>query len=316
MRADQITLRQLRYLTAIAQTAHFRRAAEQCGVSQPSLSAQIQSLEDTLGIHLVERGRSGVSLTPVGREVVSRARNVLEDVRAIADLASQARDDLIGTIRLGAKPTLGPYLLPHVASALRSRHRDLKLYIREAPPRDLERELSEGMHDIILSQLPLVGSEFIARPLFREPLYLAMDTDHPLARKDRIRSGDLKGLEMLSLSPSYHLHAQINDLCREHGARMNREYEGTSLDALRQMVGMGMGVTILPALYVNSELKPGAEVIVRRFSFGAPYRSISLVWRKSAGRAPAYEQIAETMREVATGLIDAMAAREDGALIT
>lgn len=307
MNADQITLRQLRYLTAVAETSHFRRAADRCGVSQPSLSAQIQALEEALGVLLVERSRSGVSLTPIGREVISRSRVVLEDVRAIADLAAQARDDLIGTIRLGAKPTLGPYLLPHLVAALHRRHRALKLYIREAPPLDLERELGEGVHDIILSQLPVVGSEYVARALFREPLYLALAADHPLADRDAISSGDMKGLEMLSLSPSYHLHGQINDLCRDHGAVMKREYEGTSLDALRQMVGMGMGVTILPALYVNSELKPGSDVVVRRFSFGNPYRSISLVWRKSAGRARAYEQIAETIRTVAAELFESMA---------
>jgi len=164
----------------------------------------------------------------------------------------------------------------------------------------------EGVQAIILSELPVVGAEYVARPLFRETLYLALAADHPLAAKDVVSSSDMKGLEMLSLSPSYHLHGQINDLCRDHGAVLKREYEGTSLDALRQMVGMGMGVTILPALYVNSELKPGSDVVVRLFAFGAPYRSISLVWRKSAGRAQAYEQIAESIRTVAAGLFENM----------
>lgn len=306
MNTDQITLRQLRYLTAVAQTAHFRRAAEQCGVSQPSLSAQIQTLEETLGVLLVERSRSGTHLTPVGRDIVARSRVIADEVRSIADLASQARDDLVGTIRLGAKPTLGPYLLPHLVADLRQQNRSLKLYIREAPPVDLERQLAEGVHDIILSQLPVVGAEFVARPLFREPLYLALPADHPLSSNQKIRSQDLKGVEMLSLSPAYHLHSQITDLCLRHGAILNREYEGTSLDALRQMVGMGMGVTILPALYINSEIRPGAEVVIRRFSFGAPYRSISLVWRKSAGRARNYQQIADAASEVATGILDQM----------
>ncbi len=313
MDAEKITLKQLRRLVALAETGHFRRAAERCGVSQPSLSAQIEALEEALGVRLVERGGAGATLTPVGREVVARARIALEAAQGVADLAAAAREGPVGAIRLGAKPTLGPYLLPHVVAALHAKRRALKLYIREAPPRVLERELAEGVHDVILAQLPAAGAELEARPLFREPLYLAVAADHPLAAKRRIASEDLAGLEVLSLSPAFHLHDQIEALARAHGARLNRDYEGTSLDALRQMAGMGMGVTILPALYAHSEIREGSEVVVRRFAFGAPYRTIGLVWRKSAGRAPAYEEIAETAREVAAALIARIGAATRGA---
>lgn len=294
-----ITLRQLRYLTALADTSHFRRAAERVGVSQPSLSTQIQSLEDTLGLPLVERGRGAVRLTPIGRDIVARAREVLEDVQGIVDLAGSARDGLVGTIRLGAKPTLGPYLMPQVVGALHSAHPDLRLYIRETPPRALEQELAHGTHDVILAQLPVTGADFAVERLFREPLMLTLPSDHPLASKPEILCADLAGLQVLSLSPEYHLHDQINALTREMGASLQRDYEGTSLDALRQMVGMGMGVTFLPALYVRSEITGRAtEVVVRPLKDRKIWRSVGLVWRKKAGRTEGYRQIAAVIRDV------------------
>jgi LysR family hydrogen peroxide-inducible transcriptional activator len=293
------TFRQLKYLAALAETSHFRRAAERVGVSQPSLSAQIQALEEALGLAVVERGRGAVRLTPVGREVVKRAREVLRDVQSIVDLATEARDGLVGTIRLGAKPTLGPYLLPHVVGALHSAHPDLRLYIRENAPRALEQELAVGTHDVILAQLPVSGADFETERLFREPLYLALPADHPLAAHDAIDCVDLQGLQVLSLSPDYHLHDQISALARDFGAVLLGDYEGTSLDALRQMVGMGMGVTFLPALYVRSEISGrGAEVAVRPLKGRRITRSVGLVWRKRGGSTTAYRQIAELIRDV------------------
>ncbi len=294
-----ITLRQLKCLDALAETAHFRRAAERLGVSQPSLSAQIQAIELALGLALVERARGAVRLTPVGREVLTRARSVLRDVQEIVDLAGEARDGLTGTIRLGAKPTLGPYLLPHVVGALHGDHPDLRLYIRETSPRLLEQELTNGTHDVILAQLPVAGADFVTERLFREPLYLALPADHPLAAHKAVETSSLKGLQVLALSPDYHLHDQISALTRDFGAVLQRDYEGTSLDALRQMVGMGMGVTFLPALYVRSEIAGReAEVVVRPLARRKITRSVGLAWRKRAGGAAGYTRIAQVIREV------------------
>jgi LysR family hydrogen peroxide-inducible transcriptional activator len=293
------TLRQFRYLVALDDTAHFRRAAERVGVSQPSLSAQIQALEEALGLPLVERGRGGVRLTPMGREITQRARDVLDEVQGIVDLAGAARDGLVGTIRLGAKPTLGPYLLPHVVGALHQAHPDLRLYIRESNPRLLEQELGRGTHDVILAQLPVAGADFETERLFREPLYLALPADHRLARAEAVQPDDLRGEALLALNPDYHLHDQIAQIARDFGATLQRDYEGTSLDALRQMVGMGMGVTFLPALYVRSEISGrGAEVAVRPLKGRKITRAIGLAWRKRAGRATGYRQIAAVIREV------------------
>ncbi|MEM1277997.1 MAG: hydrogen peroxide-inducible genes activator [Pseudomonadota bacterium] len=300
METANITLRHLRYLIALSDTEHFRRAAERCGVSQPSLSAQIQNIEGVLGVQLVERGRSGVALTPIGREIVLRARSVLENVQDIADLAASAQHGLVGTIKLGAKPTLGPYLLPHIVTRLHRENPSLKLYVREGAPRELEFELANGLHDVILAQLPVVGAELTTRRLFREPLYLALPADHPLAQHKIVPVKALVGLQVLSLNPHYHLHDQISGLCSEFGASLLRDYEGTSLDALRTMVGMGMGVTFLPALYAQSEIGPHSEVVTRPIERRSIHRSIGLVWRKSAGRARAYHAIADLIHEIAS----------------
>ncbi|MEM8790679.1 MAG: hydrogen peroxide-inducible genes activator [Pseudomonadota bacterium] len=299
MEINDITLRQLRYLLALADTEHFRRAAERCGVSQPSLSAQIQNIEAALGIQLVERGRSGVALTPIGRDVVARAQRVIESVQDIADLAASAQHGMIGTIKLGVKPTLGPYLLPHIVTKLHRENPSLKLYVREGAPRELEFELASGVHDVVLAQLPVMGAELTTRRLFREPLYLTLPADHALAALDAVPSEALVGLRVLSLNPHYHLHDQITALCTEFGATLLRDYEGTSLDAIRTMVGMGMGVSFLPALYARSEIGPHSEVVVRPIRGRSISRSIGLVWRKSAGRAKAYKAIADLIRDIA-----------------
>ena len=295
-----ITLRQMRYLIALEETQHFREAAESCGISQPSLSVQIKTLEETLGLTLVERGRGPVRLTLAGREVTRRAREILDATQGILDLSVTLTSGLGGTIRLGTSATLGPYLMPHVVGELRSRHPDLRLYIREAAPRALLRELIEGSHDLILTQLPVSGSTLSITRLFREPLYLALPTDHPLAAKDMTEDSDIADQTILSLSPIYALHDQVSAVCIDTGATLSREYEGTSLDALRQMVAMGMGLTFLPAMYVQSEITGRAkDVTVRPFRGRRFNRSIGLVWRASSGAGSAYERLASVIRETA-----------------
>lgn len=294
-----LTLKQLQCLLAVEEAGHFRRAAERCGLAQPSLSVQIQNLEAALGVQLVERSRSGVALTPAGREIAERAHRIADETQAIVDFASGAQRTLVGTIRLGANPTIGPYLLPHIVAALHRQYRDLKLYVREGEPRELEHELTKGVHDAVLGLLPAASAEHVAAPLFREPLYLALAVDHPLADKESVSVNALKGLDVLSMRPTYHLHDQIEDLCQIFGARIVRDYEGTSLDAVRQMVGMGMGAAFLPALYVHSEIGARSEVVVKPLKGRSITRAVGLIWRKSAGRGEAYRRLAETIRDVA-----------------
>lgn len=297
--SGKVTIKQLQCLLAIEQTEHFRRAAERCGVTQPSLSAQLANLEEALGLRLVERSRSGVAMTPEGREVIVRARRIVDEIQGIVDFSAGARQGLHGTIRLGSKPTLGPYLLPRVVSTLHREYPDLKLYIRESEPRHLEQELLGGIHDVVLTQLPASSSDIVEERLFQEPLYLAVASDHDLAKSDDISIKSLKGIEVLSLNPAFHLHDQVHMICEQYGARLVRDYEGTSLDAIRQMTGMGMGATFLPALYVKSEIGAGSEVVVRKLKGRNVARPIGLLWRKSAGAGESYRQLADIIRAVA-----------------
>jgi len=163
------------------------------------------------------------------------------------------------------------------------------------------RQLNDGAQDLILTQLPVTGATFHVDRLFREPLSVAMPADHPLADRDGLDNEDLADESVLSLSPAYTLHDQISALCTETGAQLSRDYEGTSLDALRQMVAMGMGLTFLPALYIRSEIgaRPAGDVVTRPFRGRRFSRSVGLVWRKNSGAAPAYQRLADTIRETA-----------------
>lgn len=298
MAAPKITLRQLHYLVALAATGHFRRAAERVGVTQPSLSAQIALLEQRLGIRLVERGTTVATLTPRGRDIVERAQHLLNDVQALEDSALDDPEGLRGTIRLGVSPTLGPYLMPHVVARLHRDHRDLRLHVREGSPDELLRDLSSGTHDAVLLQLPVVGHEFTVQRLFREDMLIAMAADDPLAAESMIDPAALANRGLLTLSPQYKMTEQILSLSIAVGAEVMRDYEGTSLDAIRQMAGMGMGLALLPSLYIRSEIRDEDDVRVRPIRGRAIYREVALAWRRSAGRAPAYQRLAAIVSEV------------------
>ena len=295
----ELTLKQLRCLLAVEQFRHFRRASEHLGVTQPSLSAQIQNLEAALNLRLVDRNRGGVALTPAGRDIADRARRIAEEEQAMRDYASGAQRGLSGTIRLGTAPTIGPYFLPHLVSALHKRHAGLGLYVREEAPRDLDYDLGKGVYDVLLTPLPPSSADYAGETIFREPLYLALAADHPLAKSETLASGEIRGMKILTLSPRHQLHDQVIGLCKSLGATPARDYEGTSLDSLRVMVGMGMGATFLPALYVHSEVRPRSEIVAIRLTGRNLVRTISLVWRKTAGAAAAYREIAAMARDIA-----------------
>ena len=297
---DEITLRQLRYFAALAETHHYRRAAERMGVSQPSLSQQIVNLEAALGLEVVERGRRGAVLSPAGREVLTHARRVLDEVTALEALPQALRDGAGGTIRLGSTPTLGPYILPYVVRRLRRAFPDLKVIIRDAAPAVLRDELMEGVHDLILTQLPVISGDVEVQRLFREPLKLVVAQDHPLAGQEAVADEELAGQDILALSNTYVLHDQIRGLCEELNATLRQDYEGTSLDALRQMTALNMGVCFLPALYVLSEIpEQYDDVAVLRFRRDRFTRSVGLVWRRQSAHGAVIERVADVIRGVA-----------------
>ncbi|MCU0907533.1 MAG: hydrogen peroxide-inducible genes activator [Rhodobacteraceae bacterium] len=303
---DLPSLRQLEYFVALAETGSFRAAAEHCRISQPSLSVQLANLEKRLGQRLVERNRSGVILTPAGREVHKRSRAIIEAAQNLVNRFGATRTGLTGTIRFGASGTLGPYLLPHVIARLHSLHPDLSLYIREAPPDALSTGLAQGDFDMVLLQLPMRGDVTPIR-LFREPLELVVARDHPFAAMDRVSRADLSGQTVLSLGPAYSLRQQVAELCEVLGARLRTDYEGTSLDAIRLMAGMGMGVAFLPALYVRSEIgEDDKDVKVVQLEGARILRSAGLVTRAGSAdeAAPRIAQIIRSVaREVFSGVL-------------
>ena len=295
MQRPRLTTRQLSYFVAVAETGGITRAAERMGVSQPSLSQQIRGLEEVIGAPVVERGSAPV-LTPLGREVLERARRILLEVADLENVRAVIGDGLVGTIRLGVSPTLGPYILPALVARLHREHPPLRVHIREGRPDALAIGLGNGDHDLILAQLPVPGANFHCERLFREPLHLAMAADHPLHDRAAITPADLAGQPLLTLHPGYRLAEQAATIAGETGAILLRDYEGTSLDAVRQMAGMGVGLTLLPNLYVRQEVREGDDVVVRPFEGGRYYREIGLFWRAGAGRAPSFHLLAEYLR--------------------
>ncbi|MCL1558708.1 hydrogen peroxide-inducible genes activator [Xanthomonas nasturtii] len=298
MPRPKTTLRQLSYFVALADTGSFTRAAEQMGVSQPSLSQQIRALEAIIGAPLFERGAQAIA-TPLGRDLLDRARSILLDVTDLEEVRATAADTLIGTIRLGVSPTLGAYLMPSLVARLHREHPALRVHVREGLPTALAAGLGSGVHDLILAQLPVAGRGLHSERLFREPLHVTMAADHPLRTKACITPADLRGANLLTLMPEYRLAEQVAAIAMDVGAHVLRDYEGTSLDAIRQMAGMGMGIALLPDLYVRQEIREGDDVVVRPIKGGRYYREIGLLWRQGAGRAPAFGLIANLLRAVA-----------------
>jgi LysR family hydrogen peroxide-inducible transcriptional activator len=292
------SLRQFEYLVAVAETRHFRRAAEKANTTQPTLSEQIKALEERLGAQLVERSRSRVVLTPLGAQIVEVAKRMLLDAQEIRNLAASGGRELGGVIRLGLPSTIGPYLLPRVIPELRHKYPELKLYVREELPQSLPRALEEGIHDIIITPLPVRGADLHSVAIFREPLYLAVAADHKLARKDRIKRSDLEGQQVLALGQGHQLHDVVLALCEEFGAKVRLDYEGTSLDTLREMVATGLGITFLPGLYVRSVLTRDKSIKTMELHGRSVHRTIGMLWRKSTARHESYERLARLFRDI------------------
>jgi LysR family hydrogen peroxide-inducible transcriptional activator len=290
------TLRQLEYLIAVADTRHFRRAAERCGVSQPTLSAQLAVLEQRLGVRLIERDRQRVVVSREGEAVLMIARRIMADVREMRDLAAGGQHRLSGLLRLGLPHSVGPYLLPRILPRLATTAPELRFYVREEVPKALPEALQRGAYDLLITPLPVTGADLAVTPLFREPLYLVVPRHHRLAAKGEVRRADLAGEPVLALEAGHQLHGQVEALCEEFGAKLQREFEGTSLDTLRQMVAMGLGITFLPGLYVRSTIAEDDQVRAVSLLGRALFRTIGLVWRKASAQSDRYQALADSMK--------------------
>ena len=286
------TLRQLEYLVTLADTGSFVQAARAANVSQPTLSQQVKALEHRLGVRLLDRAATGAILTPVGRSIVAKARTVLGEVRDMDALARSAATGLTGTLRLGTTPTLGPYLLSPIIAALHRAAPGLRLYVREGIPDMQALELARGDLDVLLGPLPIAGDDLTVEPLFREPLHLVAAVDSELATGRVIEPAALAGRTLLSLDTRHHLHRQARELAERYAMSLSPDYEGTSLDSLHQMAASGLGLTLLPALYLASDVGGMAGLATVEVANWRAFRSIALAWRRGSSMEAAYRVIA------------------------
>lgn len=274
-----LSLRQLRYLVAVADHLHFGRAAKACHVSQPSLSAQISLLEQELGVSLFERGSRHVLLTTAGQGAAERARRILQDVQDLADTAKLSAAPLSGPLKMGVIPTVGPYLMPRILPALRESYPDLKLFLREDLTENLLARLRAGELDVLLLALPLDEAGLETLPLFDDLFRVALPQGHPLAAKNGLTEADLSGQDLLLLEDGHCFRDQALAVCRRAGGVTHHEFVGTSLESLRQMVAGGVGITLLPDMACH-EQTPG--LVLRDFLAPVPTRHIGLAWRRGA----------------------------------
>src|SRR5579863_331496 len=243
-----IKLKDLRYLVSVADCRHFGRAAERCFVSQPTLSAQLKKLEDGLGVQLIERAPNNVCLTEAGAAIVARARRILEASDELMTLARSQRDPLGGRLRVALLPTIGPYLLPRVAPALRRALPRLELHLYEYQTATLLAKLHAGALDVGILALPVEAPGCEARELYDEPFTVALPERHALAARKTLRVADLRGETLLLLEDGHCLRDQALEICSRAGTKDPQDFRATSLETLRHMVATGAGVTLLPQL--------------------------------------------------------------------
>lgn len=298
------TLRQLEYLVTIADTGSFALAARVAHVSQPTLSQQIRALEERLGAKLFERSATGAVLTPVGRSIVATARRMLRDASDIVALAAGAADNsLTGTLRLGTTPTLGPYLLSPIIAELHRMAPQLRLHVREGIPDEQVLELSRGEIDVLLGPLPMTGDDLTIEPLFREPLHLVAALDHPIDTGAETTREMLAGSALLTLDPRHHLARQAAEVAEQYGMTIAPDYYGTSLESLHQMVASGLGLALLPSLYLRSEAGGRAGLKILPVQGWRAHRSIAIAWRRQSPMGAAFSLIAEHVQGCARRLL-------------
>lgn len=295
------TLRQLRYFEALARFGHFGRAAEACAISQPALSVQVKELEEMLGVTLLERTARQIRLTSFGEDFVLRVRDILQAVDELGDLARASKSQLAGRLRIGIIPTIAPYLLPAMISRLTRDNAGLDIHLRETVTPKLLQELSEGRLDTAIVALPVSELSLAEVALFEESFLLvrpAEDAGKPVPNREKLRE-----MRLLLLEEGHCFREQALSFCNVGaGSQKPRELlDGSSLSTLVQMVGAGIGVTLIPEIAVSVETR-SASVSIARFEDPQPSRTIGMVWRKTSPIARQLMQVADVVRDAAAAL--------------
>lgn len=293
---QNFTLKQLRYFEALARHGHFGRAAESCSISQPAISVQIKDLEESLGSPLFERGARSVRLTAFGEDFGQRVRGILRAVDELEDIARNAKEGLLGRLRLGIIPTIAPYLLPKIVAQLGRSHEGLELHVRETMTHKLIDELSDGLIDAAIVALPISEKAFREVPLFDEEFVLVRpQTDAGLPVPD---AEGLKKMRLLLLEEGHCFRDQALSFCNIRTAQPREGLDSSSLSTLVQLVGSGIGVTLIPEMAVAVETR-SAPVSIARFAAPQPTRSVGMIWRKKSPMSQQLEQIAQGVAQAA-----------------
>jgi LysR family hydrogen peroxide-inducible transcriptional activator len=296
-----MTLTELRYIVAVARERHFGRAAEACFVSQPTLSVAIKKLEDELGVLLFERKSNDVTLTPSGERIVAQAQRVLDEAGRVKEIAKQGKDPLAGPLRLGVIYTIGPYLLPALVRQLLKDAPQMPLLLNENFTIRLLEMLKNGEIDVAIMALPLPESGVTVQPVYDEPFSVAVPRGHAWTKRKSIASEDLKKETMLLLGAGHCFRDQVLEVCPElsrfsTGAEgMQKTFEGSSLETIRQMVASGIGITVLPMTSVPEKVRSDSLIAYLPLKSPAPDRRVVLAWRKSFTRVPAVDALREAI---------------------
>ncbi len=294
-----MNLRDLQYIIAVAETHHFGQAAEHCFVSQPTLSGQIKKLEEELGVAIFERTNRSVEITPVGETILAHARQIMEQVDAIEQLARASQDPLAGPLRVGAIPTLSPYLMPLILVPLKKLHPQMKLVLSEELTDTLLERLRNHEIDAALLATAVEEADLMTIPLFEEPFWIAYPRKHPFYTKDKITRKDLEHENLLLLAEGHCLADQAMEVChmKERSAQGEMaDLRAASLETLLQLVAAGFGTTLVPALAMRGSWTTGSGVVAQPLELPHASRRISLVYRNSFPRAAALQAFTDVIR--------------------
>ncbi|MDG1286881.1 MAG: LysR substrate-binding domain-containing protein [Rickettsiales bacterium] len=286
-----MNIRDMEYLVTVADLSSFSRAAEQCNVSQPTLSAQIKKLEQTLQTPIFERSNKKVMVTETGAEIIKAARRLLHEAETIREIGRLAQDPRSGTFRLGAFPTLSTYIFPQLVPLVKEALPKLRLILVEDKTAALIKRLKRGELDAALIALPITEDSLVSKKLFEDKFRLAVPLDHKLAQEPQVRMTDLSRHRLLLLEEGHCLRDQAMEVCQLTGAA-EQDFRATGLETLRQMVKAGTGITLMPEIAIS-----GDETGIHYLSFQspAPRREIGLVWRKTTARTTVIEEMIDLL---------------------
>lgn len=298
-----MNFRDLEYLIALEELKHFRKAADKCFVSQPTLSGQIKKLEEELNVQLMERSSRKVIFTPAGIDIVAKAKTILLEAKSLKEIAKSHNEPMSGTLHIGLIPTVAPYLLPLVIPAIKEAFPDLELFLHENQTETLIKQLEEGELDcLMLAHLPGMGN-FNQLPLYDEPLELALSDKHAWSDQHHINLEELSGEHVLMLADGHCLRDQAMGFCFAAGAIEDNSFKATSLETLRHMISAQNGLTLLPQLSIPlNRHQSGVKYIP--FEEPAPKRQIILLSRKNSARQACFDKLAELVNKSVQARLD------------